>query len=85
MKRSRLPEETVWMKFECGGGARWTSTYHNYSGEVCSFSGCNCGTLVKLAGKTSDRSEAGDWFRRPRPKFVEPTAESEAFEAMFSE
>jgi hypothetical protein len=74
--------ETVWMKFECGGGARWTSTCEDYAGKVCCFSGCNCGTVVKLTGKTTDRSEASAWFRRP---LVEPTPESEAFEAMLAD
>jgi hypothetical protein len=60
---------TVWVKFECGGGARWTSIKGpmgtNYAGEVCCFSGCNCGTKVRRIGETADRDEAHDWFRRP--------------------
>ena len=82
MKKPRNDNPTVWKKFECGAGARWTSAYEDYAGKVCCFSGCNCGTLVKLAGETSDLNEAADWFRRP---LVEPTAESKAFEAMFDE
>jgi hypothetical protein len=50
----------IWMKFECGAGSRWTSTTEDYSGYVCNFSGCNCGTRVKLVGDTDNVHE--EWF-----------------------
>lgn len=63
-----MNENTVWIMWECGGGSRWTSTnrnpLENSEGKVCEFSGCNCGTIVKRIGETSDRNKAGDWFRR---------------------
>lgn len=55
----------VWKKFECRGGARWTSVSQDYAGEVCTFSGCNCNGIVKRAGETTSREEAAAWFRRP--------------------
>jgi hypothetical protein len=65
MRKVMPNKPTVWMQFECGGGARWTSTSEDCDGQTCNFSGCNCGTVVKKVGVTSDRTEAADWFRRP--------------------
>lgn len=66
-----MPREYVFHKFECGGGARWTSpegspSFEDAAGRVCNFSGCNCGTIVRFRGTTVDRKEAHDWFRRPK-------------------
>lgn len=60
---------TVWQKWQCGGGARWTSVIgspfnENLTGTICNFSGCNCGTKITDAGH-ANREEAGKWFRRP--------------------
>lgn len=57
--------KTKWTKFKCGGGARWTSVMHDYTDEICSFSGCNCGTKVKNMGTTTNVNEASAWFRIP--------------------
>lgn len=54
---------TVWQKFECGNGSRFTSVTHDHSNEVCSFSGCNCNTHVKLIGTTRDYIEASNWLK----------------------
>lgn len=56
---------TRWRLFECGGGARWSSTCEDDSGQVCSFSGCGCGTVVRKWDTTTDRNRAAEWFRRP--------------------
>lgn len=61
---------TTWMKFECSGGARWTSTTQDYADEVCTFSGCNCGTKVRKVGTTTSRDEASAWFKRPLHDWV---------------
>jgi len=68
MKTKRISEETVWTKYECGGGARWTSARRwldERAGEICNFSGCGCNTPIRIAGRTSNRGEASAWFRRP--------------------
>ncbi len=60
-------KQTIWTLFECGGGSRWSSAhgafFDNSEGEVCNFSGCNCGTKTNRVKETTDRSEAHDWFR----------------------
>lgn len=56
---------TTWRLFQCGGGAQWSSTTEDNSGEICTFSGCNCETKVTLVKTTQSRGEASDWFRRP--------------------
>jgi len=67
MKRKRESSEnkTTWMMFECGGGSRWTSVSEDHDGQVCNFSGCNCGTKVVKVGQTRDREKAATWFKRP--------------------
>ena len=64
---AEMLKPVMWKKFECGGGARWTSACDDpaYNGETCNFSGCGCGTKVRRVGDTFDRQEAYDWFRRP--------------------
>lgn len=62
--------EPIWEKWECGGGARWTSVknrdgYENLAGTTCNFSGCNCETKVVSRGVTSDRNTAHNWFKLP--------------------
>lgn len=59
-KTSPRTADAIWMKFECGAGSRWTSTVEDSSGDICAFSGCKCGTKVKMVGETDDREE--DWF-----------------------
>lgn len=62
----------VWRLYQCGGGARWSASNlppaEDSAGRVCNFSGCNCGTKVQYIKSTSDRGEAGAWFRRPKCK-----------------
>lgn len=58
-------DDPTWMKFECPGGARWTSTIQDSHGEPCTFSGCNCNGIVRKVGTTTDRTEASNWFQRP--------------------
>ena len=60
-------KQTVWNKWECGGGSRWTSVVgspwsDNLRGTICNFSGCGCGTKVEHRGYMHDASE--NWFRR---------------------
>lgn len=50
------------MQFECGAGSRWNSTREDSSGETCNFSGCNCGTKVRMVRKTTDIDAASAWF-----------------------
>ncbi len=57
--------DPTWKLFQCGGGARWSSTREDYSGEICNFSGCGCGSIVRMIRKTTDLDDAGQWFRRP--------------------
>lgn len=60
--------KTVWNKFKCDHGARWTATETSFDGETtgeCQFSGCQPGHKFKLIGPTSDRDEACRWFKRP--------------------
>ena len=60
------PKPTVWTKWECSGGSRWTSAHvHEVEGSICCFSGCNCGSVIRVVGKTSDVNEASEWFREP--------------------
>ncbi len=59
-RTSPRTDDAVWMMFECGAGSRWVSTTEDSSGDVCSFSGCGCGTKVKLVGETDDRG--AKWF-----------------------
>jgi hypothetical protein len=59
-RTSERTGDAVWMKFECGAGSRWTSTTEDSSGDVCNFSGCNCGTKVRKVGETDDRG--ANWF-----------------------
>jgi hypothetical protein len=59
-KTSERTGDAVWMKFECGAGSRWTSTTEDSEGDICGFSGCNCGTIVRKVGETDDRNE--NWF-----------------------
>lgn len=66
------------MKFECGAGSRWTSTTDDSDGDVCNFSGCNCGTLVRKVGETEDRYE--NWFGL-RVVSVKPAIERKELEA----
>jgi hypothetical protein len=58
--------DTVWYKYECGGGCRWTTIHEvtDAKEQKCNFSGCGCGTNIKLKGQTQDRHEAYVWFRR---------------------
>lgn len=63
-----MDKETVWKKFQCGGGARWTETKvfgSTVENSICNFSGCNCKTQVKIIGTTTDINEAREWFKRP--------------------
>lgn len=50
----------IWMMFECAAGSRWMSTTEDSTNDVCSFSGCGCGSIVRKMGETDDRST--DWF-----------------------
>ena len=59
-RQSSRTGDAIWMKFECGAGSRWTSTTEDSTGDVCAFSGCNCGTRVKFMGDTDNRRE--HWF-----------------------
>ena len=59
-RKSATTGDAIWMKFECGAGSRWVSTTENSTGDICDFSGCNCGTQVKFMGDTENRSEI--WF-----------------------
>lgn len=67
--KTAKPTQTIWFKYRCGGGARWTTIFppgHMLEEfDVCTFSGCHCGTKAELVGTTTDRNEASDWFRRP--------------------
>ena len=56
---------TVWRKYQCGGGARWTSTNEELDGTICNFSGCNCLTTVRKVGYAHSVDELDGWFRRP--------------------
>jgi hypothetical protein len=60
-----LLDQTTWMKFECPGGSRYTSTTEDDHGKPCTFSGCSCNGTVRKRGTTTDRAEAASWFRRP--------------------
>jgi hypothetical protein len=60
-----MSDEPKWMMFECGGGARYTSTTEDDHGKPCTFSGCNCNNIVRKVGTTTDRNKAAAWFRRP--------------------
>jgi hypothetical protein len=66
----RSHSETVWEKWQCGGGARWTSVHNsppveNLRGTICNFSGCNCGTKVTHQGYAFTVEDASNWFYRP--------------------
>lgn len=76
--RHTTPPATVWQKWQCGAGARWTSVNHDYAGKICDFAGCGCGTAVQLMGKTADRAEAHKWFRQPPRKSVAAAGKQEA-------
>ncbi len=60
----KTQRETTWIKFECGGGSRWTSTGVQPDRGPCNFSGCNCKTQFKAVGTTTSRDEAASWFHR---------------------
>jgi hypothetical protein len=67
-----MKETTVWRKWECGGGSRWTTVVgipysDNLENTICNFSGCGCKTAVHGQGFT-DRSGAVAWFRRNAPR-----------------
>ena len=58
---------SIWNKWECGGGSRWTTPGPggtNHEGTVCNVSGCNCNTLVKGMGQACDLDEAREWFHK---------------------
>jgi hypothetical protein len=59
-RQSKRTGDAIWMKFECGAGSRWVSTIEDSRGDICNFSGCNCGTRVKFMGETDNRRE--HWF-----------------------
>lgn len=73
-RQSVRTQGPIWIKFQCGAGSRWTSTTEDYTGEVCGFSGCHCGTLVSFAGTTDNRDE--EWFGRrvAQPQLAEVAA-----------
>lgn len=58
---------SIWNKWECGAGTRWTTPNGgiDHEGTTCSFSGCNCNTLVKGMGQTCNVGEAREWLRKP--------------------
>jgi hypothetical protein len=66
-KRYQEINGATWYKWECDHGARWTITdQEQYTeGDECNFSGCDHGHQIHYKGKTKDRNEAHDWFRRP--------------------
>jgi hypothetical protein len=63
---------TVWHKFQCPGGNRWTSTLtpgtSDPTGQKCEFSGCNCNGIVTYEGQTIELNDAHKWFRQPHGK-----------------
>lgn len=59
-RTSKATNDAIWMMFECGAGSRHMSTTEDSTGDICDFSGCNCGTVVKFMGDTENRSEG--WF-----------------------
>jgi len=74
---ARKPEKTsgpIWMMFECFAGSRWMSTTEDATNDICEYSGCNCGSIVRKVGETDDRYT--DWFglrvgaRQPVPTMV---------------
>src|SRR4051812_31912351 len=63
--------QTVWLKWECDHGARWTSVKGSpfsdeQDGTPCYFSGCTPGHLIHARGETTDVH--CDWFRRPQQR-----------------
>jgi hypothetical protein len=60
-----MEAKTRWKLFECGRGNRWASAFHDYTGEVCPYTGCGCRTLVRRAGETTSRAEAFAWAIPP--------------------
>ena len=61
-------QKTVWIKYECDNGARWTAVKggmcETRAGK-CRFSGCPNGHNYHRAGETTNRHEAHEWFNRP--------------------
>jgi hypothetical protein len=69
-RQSETTGDAIWMKFECGAGSRWTSTTEDSTGDICGFSGCNCGTRVKFMGDTENRSEGWFGLRPGKPLYA---------------
>jgi hypothetical protein len=66
---------TVWQKWECGAGSRFTTVVggpfsEDLHGSICNFSGCNCGTRVKSKGYTENVAVASQWFQTPTARTV---------------
>lgn len=59
-RTSSVTNGPIWMLFECFAGSRWMSTTEDSTNDICGFSGCNCGSIVRKIGETDDRST--DWF-----------------------
>jgi hypothetical protein len=59
---------TVWIKYECRNGNRWTAvnSYNGIFADVpgrCVFSGCDRRHTFWAVGETKDREEVNAWFR----------------------
>lgn len=60
------PRPTVWKLWECPAGNRWSSSANwlDCTGEVCTYSGCDCRGVVKCVSATESREVAANWSER---------------------
>ena len=60
-----MKNQTIWIKYECEKGNRWTLTkgpFQDHPGK-CVFSGCETTHNFKIVGETSNVDEASEWFK----------------------